>query len=62
MDQLLLSIKVIITPVFKPIIVKNKILLILRVIATVVFNPGLFHNFHLILNYCIGPTVAYYKS
>ena len=49
MHQLLLSIKVIIIPVLKPVIVKDKLLLILRVNAAVVFKGRLFHNLHLII-------------
>ena len=49
MDQSLLTIKVIIMPVLKPVIVKDKILLVLRVNVTVIFNPHLFHNRHLII-------------
>ena len=48
MDQSLLTIKVIITPVLKPVIIKDKILLVLRVKVTVIFNLRLFHNLHLI--------------
>ena len=58
MDQSLLTIKVIITPVLKPVIVKDKILLVLRVNVTVIFNLRLFHNFHLI---SYRPNVAYYR-
>ena len=48
MDQSLLTVKAIITPVLKPVIVKDKILFVLRVNVTVIFNPRLFHNLHLI--------------
>ena len=62
MDQLLLSIKVIITSVLKPVIVKDKILLILRVNVTVVLTPACFMVFTSFSSHCNGPIVAYYKS